>query len=135
MSPNGTELFYTISYDTYLRKDTSALCTFLETKELAGETNISYRLDLQLQNYEVKILKASRAKGKKPVVRPMSFYVLTDGEWGEGIDAKITIQKTADFLIEQKVRDGQLTLQFVTFAQNARARQKFSELSKEDFGM
>ncbi|CAG8949741.1 hypothetical protein HYFRA_00004061 [Hymenoscyphus fraxineus] len=135
MSSNGTELFFTIAYDTYLRKDTSELCTLLESKELAGKTNISYRLNLQLQSYEMKLLNASRAKGKKSLIRPMSFYILSDGQWGEGIDPMIPIHRTASFLKEQNVEVGQVTIQFITFAESTRAMQRFSGLSKEDFGL
>jgi hypothetical protein len=136
MSPQGTELFYTVSYDTYRRKDTSDLCDFLENKACKGETNISYRLGLQLQAYRLKIALAKGKKGKEAIVRPMSFYILTNGEWGEGADPKISIQTTADFLIaEGLASQSQVTIEFISFATTAVAMQKINDLAQMDFGL
>jgi hypothetical protein len=147
MSPDGTELFYTVSYDTYRRKDTSDLCAFLEKHPPAGETNISYRLNLQLQGYVVKLTNAGSKKQKKGewvplglrekelVVRPISIYVLTNGEWGKGPDPKIAIQEMANFLKREKMTQGQVAIEFITFAQDPKAGQRLSDLASTDFGM
>lgn len=138
MSPGGTELFFTVSYDTYRRKDTTDLCEFMENKMCKGETNISYRLNLQLQSHRLKV---SRAKGlaqsiKDGVVRPQSFYILTNGEWGEGADPKIGIKSTADFLIAEGFRNkSQVTIEFISFATTAMAMQKINDLTQMDFGL
>lgn len=138
MSPDGTELFYTVSYDTYRRKDSSDLCAFLEKHPLAGETNISYRLNLQLQGYVVKLMNLRNKKpkkGEKLIVRPMSIYILTNGEWGQGPDPKIALQDMADFLKREKMTQGQVTVEFISFAQTPKAAQRLSDLAGMDFGM
>jgi hypothetical protein len=135
MSPDGTELFYTVSYDTYLRRDTSDLCAFLETKATKGETDISYRLNLQLQNLRAKLANAKFQKGKKAIVRPMSFYILTNGEWGKGVSPIVTIKETANFMLQNKFPAGQVTISFISFAQSATAMHRIGELAKADFGM
>lgn len=135
MSPDGTELFFTISYDTWRRKDTFDLVEYLEKKTTGGETNISYRLDLQLQTYRARLYAAKGAKGKKAVVRPMSFYILTNGEWGKGVDPKVSIKEMANFLIASKMTRGQVTIQFISFAQSTSASQKISDLASTDFGL
>ncbi len=134
MSPNGTELFYTVSFDTYRRKDTFDLCQHLETKATAGETNISYRLNLQLELYRLKLYAPKKGK-KAPILRPYSIYILTNGEWGEGVDPKITIKQMADHLIANDMRNGQVTIEFVSFASNAAAVQKVNDLANADFGV
>lgn len=135
MSPNGTEMFYTVSYDTYRRKDTTDLCEYLENKVPNGVTNISYRLNLQLQAYRLKMFNAKKAKGKKSIVRPMSIYILTNGEWGPGADPKIAIQDLATYLKTNKVHKGQVTIEFISFAQTAVAMQKVNDVAKADFGL
>lgn len=135
MSPDGTELFFTVSYDTWRRKDTSDLVGYMDAKATAGETNISYRLNLQLQSYRARLYAARGAKGKKAVVRPMSFYILTNGEWGSGVDPKTTIKEMADFLIASKMTRGQVTVQFISFAQSSAASQKINDVAMNDYGM
>jgi len=137
MSPDGTELFYTVSYDTYRRKDTSDLCAYLEKKTTAGETNISYRLDLQLQAYRAKLIAAKGKKKKKgdKGVRPMSFYILTNGEWGGGKSVKESIQEMVDFIKKEEMPKGTVTVEFVSFAQSASAGQRVSDLASVDFGV
>lgn len=135
MSPDGTELFFTISYDTWRRKDTFDLVEYLEKKTTGGETNIAYRLDLQLQTYRARLYAAKGQKGKKAVVRPMSFYILTNGEWGAGADPKPKIKEMADFLIASKMTRGQVTIEFISFAQSTSASQKISDLATTDFGV
>lgn len=135
MSADGTELFFTVSYDTYLRKNTADLCKYLDAKTTAGETNISYRLNLQLQSYRAKIINAKGLKGKKGMVRPLSFYVLTNGEWGKGLDPKAMIKENADFLIEEKFTNGQVTIEFINFAQSEGGAEKVNDLAATDFGL
>ena len=135
MSPDGTELYFTVSYDTWRRKDTFDLVDYLDKKTTGGETNISYRLDLQLQTYRARLYAAKGAKGKKAVVRPMSFYILTNGEWGAGVDPKPKIKEMADFLIASKMMRAQITIEFISFAQSQSASQKISDLATADFGL
>jgi hypothetical protein len=135
ISPDGTELFFTISYDTWRRKDTFDLIEYLEKKKTGGETNIAYRVDLQLQTYRARLFAARGAKGKKAIVRPMSFYILTNGKWGAGADPKPKIQEMADFLIASKMTKGQVTIEFISFAQSPSAAQKMIDLATTDFGV
>jgi hypothetical protein len=135
MSTDGTELFFTVSYDTYLRKNPADLCKFLETKAVAGVTNISYRLNLQLQSYRAKIYASRGLKGKKGIVRPVSFYILTNGQWGKGSDPKILIKETADFLLAEDMTSGQVTIEFINFAQGEDAVQKIDNLAKSEFAV
>jgi hypothetical protein len=138
MAPNGIELFYTVSYDTWRRHNTSELGVYLEKKEVAGDTDISYRLVLQLQSYKAKIHPTPRkASSKSKKVRPMSFYILTDGNWKAGGDAKAiaAIKDFADHLIKVDLKSGQLAIQFISFGQNAEALQRINRLARTDFGL
>ena len=136
MAPDGIEMFYTVSYDTWRRHNTSELGVYLEKKEVAGDTDISYRLGLQLQSYKVKIHPTPRkASSKLKKVRPMSFYILTDGNWKAGGDAKaiVAIKDIADHLIKANLKSGQLAIQFISFGQNVEALQRMNHLARTDF--
>lgn len=134
MSPDGTELFFTNSYDTFRRKDTSDLVMYMENRSTGGETDINYRLNLQLQNYQAKLFRARGQKGKKGIVRPMSFYILTNGEWGKGPDVRKTIGDTVTVLKQLGCPKSQLTISFISFANEATAMARLNELDKWDFG-
>ena len=135
LSPDGTELFFTVSYDTWRRKDTSDLCTYLEAKVPKGETNIAYRLNLQLQSYRAKFHAAQRTKGKKAIFRPMSIYILTNGEWGKGPDPKLTIKDTADWLMQANMPKGQVLIEFISFAQSGPAMARLNDLAQTEFAV
>jgi len=136
MSPDGTELYYTISYDTFRRKDPKDLYEHMEKKATAGTTNINFRLNLLLEGFRVRRPKLLAGGKKKNVVRPISLYVLTNGEWlSDGPDPKITIQKTADSLVASNMSNEQLTIQFISFAKSPTGIQKLNDLAKTDFGM
>jgi hypothetical protein len=127
MSSVGTELFYTVSYDANLRRDPTDLCKHLATKSVGGETDISYRLNLQLQSYVVKLNDSQGIKSKKGGIRPISLYVLTNGEWEAG-PLKITPKETTDFLKSKNLADGQVTVEFISFAECVRTSQKINDL-------
>lgn len=151
MSPDGTELFFTVAYDTWRRKDTFDLCQYLEkhATHLKAGTDISKRLGLQLETYrhlytqqkladEQGIDRKKRAKiaGVAPrLVRPMSFYILTNGEWKQGSDPKTILSEMANWLIAQGLPKGQVTIEFISFAHSGPAMQKLSELERMDFGV
>jgi len=87
MSPKGTELIFTVSYDAWQRRDTSELCSFLSKKTCAGETDIAWRLGVQFSLYKNRFINEKKKEllGKKfEPVRPVSFYVFTNGEWKAG---------------------------------------------------
>jgi hypothetical protein len=136
MAPNGIELFYTVSYETWLRHDTKELVNKLEGKGVAGDTNISYRLQLQLDMYKAKIPPTPRkGSSKSKKFRPMCFYILTDGTWRAKGDPTAVIKGMADSLITADLKGGQVTIQFISFGQNAAGLQRMKELAETDFGL
>jgi hypothetical protein len=151
MSPDGTELFFTVSYDTWRRKDTFDLCQYLEKKatQLKAATDISKRLSIQLETYRHRWLQEKSAQqqgidrkkrekiaGVAPkVVRPMSFYILTNGEWKPSSDPKTILAEMASWLIAQNLPKGQVTVEFISFANTGPAMQRLNDLAKMDFGV
>jgi hypothetical protein len=145
MSPDGTELFFTVSYDTWRRKDTFDLCAYLEKKTTGKTTDISKRLNLELETYRARYWQEKTApKDKKREkiaglpprpVRAKSFYVLTNGEWMKGSDPTGAIKEMANWLIQEKLPQGHVTIEFISFANSGPAMQKLNDLAKMDFGV
>ncbi len=140
MSPDGTELFFTISYDTYRRKDTTELCTHLSNHVPKGKTDICYRLNLQLQAYRLALYRAKTPPKTKKVppppftpgkVRPLNLYILTNGEWddkGAG-EVKKLVQEMDEFLVKEGgCEEGTVSVQFISFAQGPEGRRRMGEL-------
>lgn len=131
MSPGGTELYFTVSYDTYRRKDTTDLVTYVNNKVCKGTTDIAYRLNLELQAYRLKLFK-----GKGAVVRPISFYILTDGDWSKSADPKIAVKTMADYLVKEGFAgQSQVAIEFISFATTAAAMSKVNDFAQMDFGL
>lgn len=136
MAPDGIELFFTVSYDAWRRHNTSELVELLEKKGLAGDTDISYRLGLQLQDYQLKTQPTAQMASKKAKrARPMSFYILTDGNWTEKCDPTAAIKDIADHLINAELMSGHLTIQFISFGQNAAGLQRLNDIANTNFGL
>lgn len=142
MSPDGISLFFSVSYDTWRRHNTSELVDLLEKKGLGGETDISYRLGLQLQDWRAKhhakAAEAAKGNGKKKKdksIRGMSFYVLTDGNWKAGSEPTKCLRVMADYLLDADLKSGQVTVQFVTFGRNDTALKRIEDVVNTDFGL
>lgn len=134
MSPSGTEVFFTISYDTWRRKDTTDVVGYVEKHRCSGETDISYRLNLELQSYMMKLMSSKAPKGKKDAVRPKNFYVLTNGEWGKGPDPRKCIGDMAEFLAARGLQ-GHAAVEFISFARNAEGAKKLNDLAGTGFAV
>jgi hypothetical protein len=136
MAPDGIELFFTVAYDAWRRHNTTELVDLLEKKELAGDTDIAYRLGLQLQDYQLKTKPTAQMASKKAKrTRPMSIYVLTDGNWSDKSDPITPIKNIADHLLNADLKNGHLTIQFISFGQNAAALQRMSDIANTNFSL
>ena len=136
MAPDGLELFFTNAYDAWRRHNTSELADLLEKKGLAGDTDISYRLGLQLQDYQIKTQPTAQMASKKAKrTRPISFYILTDGNWKDKCDPIAPIKDIADHLINADLKSGHITIQFISFGQNAAALQRMNDIANTNFGL
>ena len=136
MAPDGIELYFTNSYDTWRRHNTTELVDILEKKGLSGETDISHRLRMQLQDYIVNANSSLRIASKKSKkIRPVSFYVLTNGNWKEKSDLTTALKEIADYLIDTGMVKGHLTIQFVSFGQNAEGLHRINEAANIEFGL
>jgi hypothetical protein len=125
-------------------------------------TDISYRLKLQLQAYGAKIsAEAASAAAGSPApkkksrtrksaasaasaaaaaagisTRPLSLYILTDGAWKSGSDPVPHIKALASQLAKAGLRDArQISIQFISFGDNAAALQRIQTVASIDYGL
>lgn len=139
-APDGIELFFTVSYETYRRHNTTELLELLDKKELSGRTDISYRLRLQLESYAAKIQGTRQKKrSSKPTAskkfRPMSIYILTDGQWKPEGDPVLPIKEMARELVGAELKNGQVAIQMISFGQDVTGLRKMSAMAKTEFGL
>lgn len=139
LSPKGTELIFTVSYDAWQRRDTSELCGFLDKKSCAGETDVSWRLGVQFTLYKNRYVneKKKELDGKKyERVRPVSYYVVSDGEWKDGSVEKLKgVLEEMIAWMEGLGEPGRVTVMFISFAQSARAIGNFGVVAGWEFNM
>ena len=136
MAPDGIELYFANTYDTWRRHNTSELVDFLAKKGLCGDTDVSHRLGLQLQDYIVNANSSLRTASKKQKkIRPISFYVLTNGNWKDKSDPTVAIKEIADHLMDTGMSKGHLTIQFVSFGQDPTPLQRMNDIANTDFGL
>lgn len=143
MSPDGTELFFTNAYDTYRRKNTADLCAHLEKKKCADQTDISHRLYFQWQEYLLRLRGVKvwagpaankRSKGAA-AVRPTSYYILTDGEWGPGRDLKEVLTEMANALKSMGKEDGQVSVNIISLASSEAAEKRIAQVAEAEYAV
>lgn len=134
MSPGGTELFFTVSCDTRRRKGTQDLCQYLAKHRLQkAQTNIARRLDLQLAAYRMKL--SSMKRGAKEV-RPVSYYILSNGDWTEASMAELqsTLERTAG-LTQKLGLQQQILVSFVRFGESEGSAGMINRLAWDGVGV
>ncbi|KAI6246710.1 hypothetical protein HI914_04862 [Erysiphe necator] len=133
MSPLGTQLFFTISSESLRKKGTHDLCQFVSEKRLQrAQTNIAKRLDLQLAAYRLKLWESNK---RTRDVRPVNFYILSNGLWTPESYEKLrdTIEQTA-LLLSQFGLKNQVYLSFIGFESTSAAAHSIETLSSIDWG-
>ena len=67
-------------------------------------------------------------------MRPISFYVLTNGEWGKGKDVRETVREMADWLAGRGLLK-MVSISFISFAQTEAAVNKIADVINTDFAV
>lgn len=160
MAPDGTELYFTNAYDSWRRKDAADLCKLVNSKKLvspvsfsanagirgaaAQNTNIKHRLHIQLEDYKVRLqgLKvfagpAANKRKERDKVKPASFYILTNGAWEPGSvqEAQTSIGDLAEFLDKNGMDEGQVGVNFISFAETAETRKHIEDVASHEYAV
>lgn len=141
---DGVDIYFTVfknSQRTQRIKKTGELDSILRTHRPQDvPCDMSNRLDLIVQAYKHKLMKRYGNTGLfgglgldwlKRAVRPISIYILTDGQWQD--DPKSVIQRLVHQLETLELSKRQIGLQFISFGDDPAALQRLKRLD-DDIG-
>jgi len=104
-------------------------------KACQGTSDVSFRLGTILHDYRDSWVQSLHSKRfslsgflNSSKIKPLSIYVLTDGEWELGSDPSRLICDTAMFLEQQGAPASQLGIQFIRFGDRPENRAKLEHL-------
>ena len=121
--PDGIELHFTISSDTYKEKKTRPLTNVLGTKSYEGQSNVRSSLHDIVEAYKYRLRARSNTKharwywGERTIhSKPaQNLYVFTDGIWQPDSDPTEIIADLVDDLKNHSVLKEQFGIQFISF--------------------
>lgn len=109
-------------------------------RECQGTSDITHRLGEILHGYKERLTLSRQPKRlslsfgeifQSSNVKPLSIYILTDGEWQEESNPSKLIINTAQFLNDFGAQDIQLGIQFISFGDDPRCITKLEQLDSE----
>jgi hypothetical protein len=117
--PDGLDMHYTISSKSVSsKKDSSDLVKSLQKTTPQGVSNLGMVLGNILGSYNERLEKTlgSTAVRSQHGLRPLSLYVLTDGNWQPESDAETPIKEVVRNLhAHRKLNVHQVGIQFIRF--------------------
>ena len=133
--PDGSELYFTKSAKSVQSRMSSDLVNLVTKHSPLGKTDISVRLGKILQDKQQALYDQNAPAGSSvpcKSARPVTIYVLTDGVWEDGKDAKTPITNMIHALKKLRYDRKQVGIQFISFGQNKAGLARLQEL--DDFG-
>ena len=91
-----------------------------------GQIIEKYQNRLGKRNIKSKVFHWNTTPARGP--RKLSLYVLTDGIWQSKTDLRQVIRTLVEHLIEHKLTNKQVGIQFIQFGNNERGRKRLEEL-------
>lgn len=129
--PDGVDFYFTVS-QTQKRNFTNRrqLEAFLARKEpQSGPCNMSNRLGLILQAYQDRLRHRDRFTSVfHRKVRPISIYILTDGQWELGPDPSNVIRNLVDQMGNLMITKEQVGLQFIRWGNDPEVQKRLERL-------
>lgn len=136
--PDGIDLRFAVSPKRKHSEKSSELTDAVKSHKFEGKTDISVPLRSILSGHCQELRARNPAAGSQSI-RPISIYVLTDGVWAGGQDAKSPIRETVKVLQEFDLSRKQVGIQFISFGKNKDGLARLAELDDleqlEDLGM
>lgn len=136
--PNGIDLLFTQSSRKVVNtKKSQKFMEEFDRVDFQGTTAMSNVLDKILRDYRLKITESRRFFGRvklaiKPQasIRPLSLYILTDGDWQPDYKVAGPIGDMVDFMTEHKneLLRNQVAIQFIRFGENEAAMKHLDHL-------
>ena len=131
----GLDLYFTAPYKKLKRQNVNAILNHFDSIEDRDMPDMRSCFATILSEYQEKFGKI-RIVGKikhpktTPFVGPrkLSLYVLTDGIWQPNVDLVREIQTMVEHLMDKKLTNMQVGIQFIRFGKNPQAIKKLKRL-------
>lgn len=98
-------------------------------------SDIGSKLESLVTDYidkiEGRFPKTSRLSIRKPILKPLNVYVLTDGIWDSKSDAEKPITRLVNALEDHQRVQKQVGIQFIFFGNDEQARQRLQRLDSD----
>jgi hypothetical protein len=121
--PDGLDMCFTIDSKKYNSRHTTNLVNALDSKGAQGSSNITFTLDSILNEYKTRLRSQTAQRSAlswwKKEVRPLNLYILTDGVWQPKCDVFPAIKNLVDLLVELKLDEKQVGIQFISFGNDS----------------
>jgi hypothetical protein len=124
--PDGIELRFTASSGLAKTNDIEDLCRLVEKTEANSESNVELAIDKAIDAYASNL--------QKPEARPLTIYVLTDGNWDYG-EPEVVLLRLGDLLDKHGLERDALGIQFISFGKNAKGLHRLKlldDMHKQD---
>ena len=133
--PDGADLYITSDMQALKPKTDSRALQELRSRPAKYAPDMRYCFAQIIEKYQSKFgkrnigskllhPKATPAKGP----RKLSLYVLTDGVWQTKTDLKQVIRTLVDHLIQHKLTNKQIGIQFIRFGNDERGMKRLEKL-------
>lgn len=136
--PDGLDLYFTTSPKKLRPKNEYRILQELESRPATGLPDIRQRFANILEKYQSKFGKINIRWIFHPFSTPfrgprkLSLYVLTDGVWQPNTNLHQEIRTLVQCLIEHKLTNKQIGIQFIRFGHNWKGMKR---LEKLDYGL
>lgn len=95
-------------------RNSTQLTDYARRIKARGNTNLEESLGIVLKQYENKLFLHEEGMEPAPV-RPLSIYILTDGQWARGGNPEVPMLSLAEALKKYELTRRQVGIQFITF--------------------
>ena len=133
--PDGAELYITTDMKALKPKNDVGALQELSRRPAKDAPDMRHCFAQIIEKYQnqfgrrnltskLRYWKATPAKGP----RKLSLYVLTDGVWQAKTDLRQVIETLVDHLIQHKLTNKQIGIQFIQFGNDARGTKRLKKL-------
>ncbi|EHL03832.1 hypothetical protein M7I_0022 [Glarea lozoyensis 74030] len=119
--PDGLDLHFTMSNRLFHGTQTSVLVNQVRGHQCQGSSNMGHRLTTIMATYKAQLRDQYNFRqghlddATKEYVRPVNYYIFTDGRWDPGCEPDSAIKELTELMVELDVEENQVGIQFISF--------------------
>ncbi|EPE29987.1 Protein kinase-like (PK-like) [Glarea lozoyensis ATCC 20868] len=121
VDPDGLDLHFTMSNRLFHGTQTSVLVNQVRGHQCQGSSNMGHRLTTIMATYKAQLRDQYNFRqghlddATKEYVRPVNYYIFTDGRWDPGCEPDSAIKELTELMVELDVEENQVGIQFISF--------------------